>query len=93
LRLKFIPLFLLVYCLSFAAGYKVLGQDEETQYDACDNSGVKDTKTHSHNCDCDRASEMCDNEHPRSAEVSQKCKAGYCKPDKCDCTTESCSHT
>jgi hypothetical protein len=69
---------------------------QEGQYAACDNSGAKDTKTRAHTCECARAKQECDPNDPDSKmdkemEPGSMCKAGYCKPDHCECQSKSCS--
>lgn len=83
-------LFVLICCAGMLVrpAYE-LAQEDIAKY--CDNSGSKDSKTRFHNCECVRATQECDADHPKPEEPGSMCKAGYCKPDHCDCSTKSCS--
>jgi hypothetical protein len=71
----------------FAATFQVAATPQESMY--CDNSGAKDSGSRFHHCDCNKATDMCDADHPKQA-ANSKCKT-YCREDHCDCSTESCS--
>lgn len=88
--MKILYLFVLICCAGMLAKplYQ-FAQEEEDSHIACDNSGAKDSASRYHNCACDKATKECDADH-REWKPGADCKK-YCREDKCECSTKSCS--
>ena len=84
----------ILFGLMMLAGVGLALPQEQTQFAACDNADRPDTKTRAHKCQCARATQECKDGEPNpdmEMEPGSMCKAGYCKPDHCECVGKGCS--